>query len=141
MASDKVDAAELVEALAMPENYDGTILRWARECRSAKGSLPVPGERAPTMDIGPGIGDRRLGTHDQVVVCLRVLFCFPTHGYPHDRTHANERLRVGDIYTVRVMEVGQSSSRVQLEEVPGEWFNSVMFTDWPEAQKQEAADE
>lgn len=48
-------------------------------------------------------------------------------GYESQQEHARKFLTVDAVYTVRHMEVGGWSSSVELVEVPGEFFNSVMF--------------
>lgn len=60
-----------------------------------------------------------------------VQFVFPTHGFPNHG--AAELLEVGDIYHVRDIDCGQSLTNIELEELPGEWFNSVLFQDYPPA--------
>jgi hypothetical protein len=51
------------------------------------------------------------------------------NGYDHDRLQANKFFKKGRILTVKEFNLGKWSSSILLEEVPGEWFNSVMF-DW-----------
>lgn len=50
-----------------------------------------------------------------------------TGGYDSDLIHANKYLKVGEIYTVEWVDVGDWSSDVYLEEVPGQDFNTVHF--------------
>lgn len=50
-------------------------------------------------------------------------------GYDHDQKHARQHLNVGNIYTVESTDVGDWSTRICLQEVPGQRFNSVMFAD------------
>lgn len=62
---------------------------------------------------------------------MKVLFCHTESGWPGQRVEAIRYAKPGHIYTVRDVEVGQSSTRITLEEFPGVDFNSVMFTPWP----------
>jgi hypothetical protein len=55
-----------------------------------------------------------------------------TGGYDHDRRSANEVLKEGEVYTVGRIEVGNWSSYVELEEVSGKSFNTVMFDSYPD---------
>lgn len=49
------------------------------------------------------------------------------NGYECDREQANVCLSIGGTYTVKYIDIDCSSSRVELEEVPGKYFNTVMF--------------
>ncbi len=49
------------------------------------------------------------------------------NGYEYDLEHARKYLNTNRIYTVRNIDVGGWSSTVYLEEVPGEYFNTVCF--------------
>ena len=49
------------------------------------------------------------------------------NGYEADRAKANKYLEVGKEYTVRSIDVGGFMSQVELEEVVGITFNTVMF--------------
>lgn len=49
------------------------------------------------------------------------------NGYELNRAYANTVLEEGKQYTVYDIDVGSSYSYVQLVEVPGMWFNTVMF--------------
>ena len=64
-------------------------------------------------------------------------------GYDNDKHFANSRLNVGDVLTVKNINVGNFMSYVEFEEVPGCNFNTVMFenteSDWLKA-SQEIAD-
>lgn len=51
------------------------------------------------------------------------------HGYDDDKKHANEFLKVNEIYTINHTKVGGWHTDVYLEEFPDEWFNSVHFED------------
>ena len=59
----------------------------------------------------------------------KVRFSFPTHGYDHHQELAKEHLKEGEVYTVRDTDVGDSSSKVCFDEIPGVWFNTVLFSD------------
>lgn len=48
-------------------------------------------------------------------------------GYEHHQEHAREYLEIGGTYTVKHIDIGDWSSTVKFEEVPGEEFNTVMF--------------
>ncbi|SFA90893.1 hypothetical protein SAMN05216312_102175 [Cohnella sp. OV330] len=49
------------------------------------------------------------------------------HGEEMDLEEATAILTVGEVYTMKCIDVGQSRSYVYLEEVPDISFNSVMF--------------
>ena len=49
-------------------------------------------------------------------------------GMPGDRELCHKHLVLNKVYTVDVVSVGDSSSRVYLEEIPGVAFNTVMFS-------------
>lgn len=68
-----------------------------------------------TMDIYTRVGSK-------------IKFSFPDNGYQGDQTHAANHLTEGHTYTVRRIDVGRSSSRVNVTEIPGAWFNTVMFS-------------
>jgi hypothetical protein len=51
------------------------------------------------------------------------------HGSDADRAHALRYLVKGQTYTIHDIDVGDWSSRVAVTEVPGQWFNSVLFVD------------
>ncbi|MDO8558373.1 MAG: hypothetical protein Q7S09_04280 [bacterium] len=59
----------------------------------------------------------------------RVVFSHPNNGYPGDQKNAQRHLQVGHTYTVERTEVHSFSTRVFLQEVPGTFFNSVLFED------------
>ncbi len=59
----------------------------------------------------------------------RIVFIYPWNGYPADMERANTHLRVGETYTVDVIESHYWSATVELQEVPGERFNTVHFCD------------
>lgn len=82
---------------------------------------PIPRfDSSPSMDI-----DTKPGS--------KVRFCFLTSGHNIEVYNALDHLKPGHIYTVREMDVGDSSSRVYLDEVPDHGFNSVLFANAPEA--------
>jgi hypothetical protein len=58
---------------------------------------------------------------------IHARYANPDAGTSADRAKAERLLEVGRVYTIRLMEVGRSSSALLLEEVPGEWLNTVMF--------------
>lgn len=60
-----------------------------------------------------------------------LLFCFPTHGYPHDVDLAKKHLVPGRVYQAIAIEVHASMSWVTLADFPDQRFNTVMFSDWP----------
>lgn len=49
--------------------------------------------------------------------------CCVTHdaGYPASQEHARQHLVIGQVYTVRAMQVHQSSTSLQFYEIPGTW--------------------
>lgn len=51
------------------------------------------------------------------------------NGYEYQREIARGHLLLGEVYTVDKTEVGSSSTKVLLQEVPGVFFNSVFFDD------------
>ena len=51
------------------------------------------------------------------------------NGYPFDEEKARQLLKVGQVYTVELMDVQNWSSTVLLREIPGVEFNSVHFID------------
>lgn len=68
----------------------------------------------PTMDIRSEPG-------------TKVVFAYPNNGYPADGESAAEHLTEGAEYTVKICAIHDWKTRVELEEVPGVQFNSVMF--------------
>lgn len=48
-------------------------------------------------------------------------------GYDHEKEQAKKLLELDRVYTVEFVEVGRSSSTVELLEFPGKRFNSVFF--------------
>jgi hypothetical protein len=51
-------------------------------------------------------------------------------GYNHDKEQANKFLEVGKIYTVKTTWVYDWDSKVELEEISNERFNTVHFVDY-----------
>jgi hypothetical protein len=49
-------------------------------------------------------------------------------GMKEDKDHANQYLILGEIYTVKKVEVSNSISEVWLKEIPGTSFNTVHFS-------------
>lgn len=74
---------------------------------------------------------------------------FPVHakcvtfegGYDMERKAARENLKLGEIYTIRYMYVGQSSTSLEFYEIPGQW-NSVFFdaVSWDDEEDEEDED-
>lgn len=58
---------------------------------------------------------------------LHARFAHPDAGWTGEGKMAAEHLTVGEVYTVRTLEVGRSSSVLTLYEVPGQTFNTVLF--------------
>ena len=71
-------------------------------------------EQIPSMDLTEKEGDQ-------------VRYFFPDSGYVGDQFHAGQHLKVGNVYTVKHVDVGSSSSTVTLKELPGLFFNTVLF--------------
>ena len=59
----------------------------------------------------------------------KVRFANPTAGYEFDQEQCRKLLTLGAVYTVASTDVERFSTAVQLKEVPGVRFNSVMFED------------
>lgn len=59
----------------------------------------------------------------------RIRFAFPENGYEYDQRKAAKYLEVGEVYTVEGARVESFSSAVRVQEVPGHWFNTVLFED------------
>jgi hypothetical protein len=57
----------------------------------------------------------------------KVCFVYPDNGDTLDMAYAAALLEIGVIYTVDTIEIGQSSSTIQLKEFPGKYFNTVQF--------------
>jgi len=68
------------------------------------------------MDINPKHG-------------AKVIFKFPNSGLDYDQSIAEERLTVGETYTVDYAIIHSWFTDVYLKEFPGVAFNSVMFAD------------
>lgn len=49
------------------------------------------------------------------------------NGYDSQREEAAEIFTQGQALTVKRIDVGNWSSSVEFEELPGKWFNTVMF--------------
>lgn len=58
---------------------------------------------------------------------IHARFAHPDYGLELEGRQATELLTVGEVYTVNGIQVGQSSSYLNFREVPGEWFNTVLF--------------
>jgi hypothetical protein len=66
---------------------------------------------------------------------MRVVFTSPKNGHEFQQKKlAALGLTVGQTYTVKGIDVGQSSTSFELEEFPGEHFNSVNFCNLPKQQ-------
>lgn len=59
----------------------------------------------------------------------KVIFKYPDNGYTPDQEQAKKYLKVGETYTVNKTEVHSSTADVELIEIPGQYFNSVLFVD------------
>ena len=59
----------------------------------------------------------------------RVSFIFPNNGTHHDVLQCEKHLGQDHIYTVNDVRVFSGHSEVELAEIPGQWFNTVMFAD------------
>lgn len=61
-------------------------------------------------------------------------FAHPENGYKGARELAAQHLEPGKVYCLRRLEVGRSSSYLELWGFPGIQFNTVMFeaADWPD---------
>lgn len=73
--------------------------------------------REATMNIFAGRGDK---------ICLHN---HPLFGTDSDQKHAKKLLDPNTVYTIDVVDVGQSHSEVLLKEFPKEYFNTVLFED------------
>src|SRR5690606_10525551 len=58
----------------------------------------------------------------------KIRFDHENAGYPGDGERAKKYIKVGEIYTVEKIDIGQSCSRVILKEVPNVEFNTVLFS-------------
>lgn len=58
-----------------------------------------------------------------------VRFSHPANGYTHQQEKAAKFLVVGEVYTVEKTEIHSWHTYVYLKEFPGEFFNSVLFSD------------
>ena len=56
-----------------------------------------------------------------------VVYFLDENGYDSERERAREHLVKGQVLTVSEIDVGVWSSSVEFEELPGKWFNTVMF--------------
>lgn len=63
----------------------------------------------------------------------KVIFKYPENGKRSDSDLAAKYLKVDEIYTVKNISIGGSSSAVELTEVPGVTFNTVQFMNTQEA--------
>ena len=59
----------------------------------------------------------------------KVKFAHPDNGYQYHKDIAAKHLKVGEVYTIKITDVGSCHTDVYLKEVPGVAFNSVMFED------------
>ena len=57
----------------------------------------------------------------------KVIFKYPDNGRDYDKSQVLEYLTIYATYTVENIQVGQSSSHVQLKEHPNMRFNTVHF--------------
>lgn len=72
---------------------------------------------------------------------IKVIFKHPDAGYYYDQNIAAHWLVVGNEYTVREIRRSGWHTSFQLEEAPGQWFNSVHFEEVEEGSLQAAYDE
>jgi hypothetical protein len=56
-----------------------------------------------------------------------VVYYLGENGYDGDREYANQYMRKGLAFTVKTISIGTWRTDVEFEEIPGKWFNSVMF--------------
>ncbi len=59
----------------------------------------------------------------------KIVFRFPKSGSKGEQKRAQKYLKIGGVYTVKKVEIGNWHSNVYLEEVPGIAFNTVFFTE------------
>lgn len=59
----------------------------------------------------------------------KIRFIPRDNGHDPDREHAKEYLTEGQIYTVKMIDVGHYYSEVEIKEIPNQWFNTVLFDD------------
>jgi hypothetical protein len=52
------------------------------------------------------------------------------NGYTYDLVSAREHFIKGALLTIQTVEIGDWSTSYEFKELPGHWFNSVMFA-WP----------
>lgn len=65
---------------------------------------------------------------------MKVIFCHTGAGWTGEAAGAMECLKPGHIYTVRSVDVRSSITLLELEEFPGDSFNSVLFAPWAPAE-------
>jgi hypothetical protein len=58
----------------------------------------------------------------------KIRYDFVGNGHPHDQETAKKHLHPGQVYTLSEARIGGSSTSIKVVEVPGVWFNSVMFS-------------
>lgn len=56
-----------------------------------------------------------------------VVYFLDENGYDGDREYARKYMQKGQKLTVKYVNVGGWCTDVEFEEIPGKWFNSVMF--------------
>lgn len=61
----------------------------------------------------------------------KVIFCNPKSGHSGEGKSAKEYLKVGKEYTVSFIDMDASQTYINLKEVPGKMFNSVLFNIGP----------
>lgn len=49
-------------------------------------------------------------------------------GYDIEKTNAAKHLVIGSAYTLKASDISGFSTRFELEELPGKWFNSCLFS-------------
>lgn len=57
------------------------------------------------------------------------------NGYPHHKVFANKYLKVGEVYTVENIHIGDWHTDVEVKEIPDMLFNSVHFIDYTTRKK------
>lgn len=57
----------------------------------------------------------------------KVTFAYPDSGWPYEEERNKKLLDPQQVYTVKHISVGSTSTEVELEELPGKTFNSVIF--------------
>jgi hypothetical protein len=56
-----------------------------------------------------------------------VVYFLDENGYDGDLEYARQYMQKYQIFTVKQIDIGGWCTEVEFEEIPGKWFNSVMF--------------